>query len=275
MPIAFTHVNGHRIRYRVEGPNDAPLVVFGHGLLGSIEQIEQHAPGLDTLYDSIRFLTYDARGHGQSEGPGDPTGYSWDTLGHDMALIARSVGGEKAIFGGGSMGAATSLWVALEHPERVQALVLAIPPPLGADAIRGENERAAIRMLEFLAAAVENYGLEQTVQIARNAPGFAPTPEDADQRARWLLQQNPRTILHAIRGLLNAPHHDPEAYRQINVPTLVIAHEGDGLHPMRSAKLLADTIPNARLLAGDRPGYWRSNPEKLQSELRTFFNTLA
>jgi pimeloyl-ACP methyl ester carboxylesterase len=275
MTIAYAQVNGHRIRYRLQGNGDGPIVVFGHGLLGSIDQVEQHAPGLDTLFDRVRLLLYDARGHGESEGPEDPAGYTWETLGRDMATLCELHGEEQAVFGGGSMGAATSLWVALEQPERVRALVLAMPPPLGRQAMRAQEERAAITTLDFLAAAIQNYGLEQTVEIARQAPGFASTPEEAEERANWLLSQNPRTILHAIRGLLTAPYHDPDDYRRIKVPTLVVAHEGDGLHPVRAAKLIADRVPGAKLLVGDRPGYWRDNPSELHAELRAFLDRIA
>lgn len=272
MAVSYVQVNGHRIRYRVEGSAQAPLVVFGHGLLGSLEQVDEHVPGLRELYEHMRVLVYDARGHGKSEGPEEPAGYTWEALARDMAALVGMVGESKpAVFGGGSMGAATSLWVALEEPERVQALVLAIPPPLGREAIREEDEKRALFVLDFAAAAIENYGLEKTVEMLREMPGFARTPEEAEERARLLRSQNPRTIIAAIRGLLNAPNRAPEEYRQVKAPTLILAHEGDGLHPVRSAKTLAENIPGARLLVGDRPGYWRRHPDELNAELRDFF----
>ncbi|MGH2610868.1 MAG: alpha/beta fold hydrolase, partial [Tepidiformaceae bacterium] len=105
---------------------------------------------------------------------------------------------------------------------------------------------------------------------ARAFPGFAPTPEEAEMRARWLIEQNPVALTHAIRGLVEAPIHDPERYREIRAPMLVLAQEGDGLHPVRAARLLAEKVPHAKLSVAPSPGWWWSHPDALMGELRGF-----
>lgn len=270
----FARVNGFRLRYRLAG--EGPLAVFGHGLLGSIEQIEDEAPGfLERLHEKVRLLVYDARGHGQSGGPEDHALYTWETLGLDMCALVEHVGEQRAILGGASMGAAAALWAAVERPESARALVVMLPPPLGFPGMRGEDERAALTVLDLMSAAVQNFGLEKTVELARHFPGFASTPEEAEQRARWLLSQNPLALTHAIRGLLQAPVHDPESYRAIQVPTLVIATEGDGLHPIRAAQLLAEKVPDCRLAVAPEPGWWWSHPEDLMAELVGFLAAVS
>ena len=106
-------------------------------------------------------------------------------------------------------------------------------------------------------------------------PGFAPTPEEADQRAQWLLRQNPLSLAYAIRGLIQAPFHDPECYREIRVPTLVLAHEGDGLHPARAAHLLGDTIPDCEVHVAAEPEYWQNHPAELHAHFTRFLDRLA
>ena len=69
MTFEYTNINGHRLRYRLGG--EGPLVVFAHGLMGNIEQVTPAGLGLDALHARVRFLTYDARGHGQSHGHED------------------------------------------------------------------------------------------------------------------------------------------------------------------------------------------------------------
>jgi pimeloyl-ACP methyl ester carboxylesterase len=270
---SFAEINGHRLRYRVQG--EGPLAVFGHGLLGSIEQLSEYQPGFEAICERVRLLTYDARGHGESSGPEACEGYTWETLGRDMAALVAHAGEESAILGGGSMGAATALWVALERPEVVRGLVLVMPPPLGPPPARGPREQQAIMMLDMLSAAVGAYGLEKTVELAKAIPGFAATPEEADAKARWMLRQNPLALAYAVRGLIAAPGHDPECYRSIRVPTLVLAHEGDGLHPARSAQLLADTIPGARVRIADHADYWHDHHDEFLAELHAFLDGLA
>jgi pimeloyl-ACP methyl ester carboxylesterase len=269
----FAPINGYRLRYRLRG--EGPLAVFGHGLLGSIEQIDDGDTPLHEFHERVRLLTYDARGHGLSEGPADAAAYTWAALGQDMAALADHAGEGQAIFGGGSMGAATALWVALEQPERVRALVLVMPPPLGGPTLQKMEEQRAIQMLELISAAVENFGLEKTLELAAQFPGFAANPEEAEQRMKWLRTQNPLAIAYAIKGLVQSPFHDSEAYRQIRVPTLVVAHEGDGLHPIRAAKMLADTIPDCRLVDAPEPGYWRAHPDEFVGEVNRFLDRVG
>ncbi|MDZ7727590.1 MAG: alpha/beta fold hydrolase [Dehalococcoidia bacterium] len=274
MPPAYREINGLRLRYEVRGAS-APLAIVGHGLLGSMEQLDSSLPGLEGLLGQVRILRYDARGHGESEGPTAPEDYTWDALGRDMLAFADAERVDRAVFAGGSMGAGSAMWVAIERPERVRAMIAAMPPPLGHEHMRDRSEQGALAMLQGLARAVEQHGIERTVQMLKAFPQFAPTPEEGEERARWLLAQDPSTLVPAIRGLGQAPYHDPELYRRITAPTLVIGHEGDPLHPVRAARLLADRVPGARLIVGDYPGYWREHPEELVSELRTFLATIG
>jgi pimeloyl-ACP methyl ester carboxylesterase len=264
-PHEFATINGHRLRYRVAG--EGPLAIFGHGLLGSIEQIETHVGPLDALHEMVRLLVYDARGHGESEGPDASEEYTWETLGRDMVALADHMGEETAVFGGASMGAASALWAGIERPDRVRALVLVMPPPLGPLTIRGPEEHMAVRALEFISAAVQTYGLEQTAEIVKALPGLPGEPEE---RAAWIRSQSLRALAFAIRGLVAAPFHDPDAYSLVRVPTLVVAHEGDGLHPVRAARLLKEKIPHARLVVAPGPRYWREHPEEFFAEVRDF-----
>jgi pimeloyl-ACP methyl ester carboxylesterase len=269
----FAEINGYRLRYRIEG--EGPLAVFGHGLMGSMEQVEENLSVLDRLLERVRLMVYDARGHGQSDGPRDPSLYNWETLGQDMASLIAHAGEKRAFVGGASMGAATALWVALERPELVRGLVLVMPPPLGEPGLRGEGEKQALQVLEMLSAAVQNFGLEKTVELARNFPGFASTPEAGDERARWMLKQNPLTLAYAIRGLMQSPFHDAEAYRRIRAPVLVMAHEGDGLHPARAATLLGAMVPDCTVHVAPGADYWPRHPEEFLAEVHAFFDRVG
>ncbi len=271
--FAFAEINGNSLRYRLSG--SGPLSVFGHGILGSIEQLLEPAEARMRLEQRLRLLFYDARGHGQSSGPREATGYTWETLGQDMATFIEAHTDEPAIVGGASMGAATAIWVAIERPELVRALVLMMPPPLGHDVMRSAEERQRIAMLEALAVAIENFGLETTVQNLSLWPGFAADDEERTSRMDWLRGQNPDTVAGVLRGLVSAPFHDPDLYRRIEVPTLVLAHEGDGLHPARAARLLAERAPNARLVVAEAPGHWQKNPGELYGQMERFLDEVS
>ncbi len=77
-------------------------------------------------------------------------------------------------------------------------------------------------------------------------------------------------MLYAIRGLIQAPVHDPEEYRRVTAPTLILAHDGDGLHPARAARLLHERIAGSRLRIAPDPSYWRTHQGEFLGEVGEF-----
>ena len=57
---------------------------------------------------------------------------------------------------------------------------------------------------------------------------------------------------------------------KVQKPTLVIAHENDGLHPIRAARLLKERIPNCRLVSAPSREYWREHPDEFFGAIQAF-----
>src|SRR5207245_8786683 len=113
----------------------------------------QHA----VLGDRYRLITWDMRGHGQTETPDDPAQYSTELTVADTRALLQALGVERAVIGGLSLGGYVSLAFYLAHPEMVRALVICDSGPgyRSADARAAWNQRAQER-----AAALEARGLE-------------------------------------------------------------------------------------------------------------------
>ena len=274
-PDQFAAIDGLELRYRLyeagDGRAEAPLAVIGHGVFSSLDQYAAHPGALELLADRCRVLLYDVRGHGQSEGPEEPAGYSWPKLGEEMLALAAFAGETRPILGGASMSANAALWCAIERPEAVRALVLIAPPPLGPRELRDESETQALRLLATLAAAVESLGLSGASDLIASQPALAAA---APRWAELLRAQNPRTIAPIIRGLDAHPPRDPADYAAITAPVAVFAHPDDPLHPVRSANLLGERIPRCRLHLGPARDYWRDHPDQLAREIIAFLDDL-
>lgn len=120
-----------------------------------------------------RLIRYDARSHGSSSFDPDPDHHRWQTLARDMLEVATAADADTAVFGGASMGAATALWAACTAPERVEALVLAIPPTAWDTR---EQQRRVYRVLGTAAATRLLLPLQLGLRLPRPIPNRARRP---------------------------------------------------------------------------------------------------
>src|SRR6201990_1277829 len=111
--------NGVRIYYEVHG--DGPPLILTHGYSSTSAMWQGQIAAFSRHH---KLVTWDMRGHGQSDYPDDPAAYSEPATVADMLAILDEVGAEKAIVGGLSLGGYMSLAFHLAHPERVKALLI-------------------------------------------------------------------------------------------------------------------------------------------------------
>ncbi len=98
-------------------------VVLVHSLAGNSTHWSAQ---LDHLRESRRAVALDVRGHGQSDAPGNAD-YSFAGLAGDIGAVVDSLGLDKFVLVGHSMGGGVALVYAGQHPERVAGLLLVDP----------------------------------------------------------------------------------------------------------------------------------------------------
>jgi 3-oxoadipate enol-lactonase len=119
MKREFATINDCRIAYALEGKSRSPVVVLSHALAARAEIWSYQLP---LLVERFRVLTYDLRGHGQSEAIGDSC--SLPLLASDVARLLDYLGIERAAFVGLSIGGMIGQQFALDYPEKLLGLVL-------------------------------------------------------------------------------------------------------------------------------------------------------
>ncbi len=112
----YAPVNGIELYYEIHG-SGKPLVLL-HGGLGSIEMF---GPVLNELAKSRQVIGVDLQGHGRTLPFDRPMSFA--NLATDVVELLKWLGYAKADVMGYSMGAATALRIAIEHPEVVDRLV--------------------------------------------------------------------------------------------------------------------------------------------------------
>ncbi|HEV2742620.1 MAG TPA: 3-oxoadipate enol-lactonase [Rubrobacter sp.] len=229
----MTDTDGPDLNYLVEGPKDAPVVVFSNSLGTAMEMWDAQAPA---LRERFRLLRYDARGHGGSPAPPGP--YEIEDLGRDVIHLLDHLGIGRASFCGLSVGGMTGMWLAAEAPERFERLIL-----LCTSALLGPksvwDERIATATGRGMAALVDGV-IERWF-----TPAFrAENPEVVEKMARTLRETDPGGYAGCCAAIRDMDLRD--RLPSVGAPTLVVSGAEDPATPPEHGGLIADAIPGAR-----------------------------
>ncbi len=229
MPLC--EVNGQWIHYEDTGGNLPPLVL-AHGLLMDCEMF---APQVEALSSRCRVITWDARCHGETETTDDAFSY-WD-LADDLKGLLDHLGIARAVIGGMSQGGFVALRFALNHPERVAALVL-LDTQAGAE----EPEKVGIygSMLDVWEEDGLNDQLAET--IAAIVLGNA-WPGRFEWISKW--RRQPRSLLRPAFNALARREDIHSRLGEIKAPALVIHGTADAAIDIELAERLCSGLANS------------------------------
>ncbi|MCT4353067.1 alpha/beta fold hydrolase [Streptomyces sp. Je 1-79] len=221
------------LQYRVDGPEEAPVLVMGPSLGTTWHMWDRQIPELTRQWRVVRF---DLPGHGGA--PALPF-TSVAELGDRLLATLDELGVQRFGYAGCSIGGAVGLDLALRAPHRVASLALvAASPRFGsADEFR---QRGVI---------VRTNGLEP---MARTAPEqwFTPAFRAAQPAiVEWAVQMvrttDPGCYIGACEAL--AVFDVREALGRIGIPALVLVGSDDQVTGPAEARTLVAGIADARL----------------------------
>src|SRR3954454_4181041 len=167
-------VNGVRVRYSIEGPDGAPWLLCLHSLA---TDSSVWTGQLDRLTEGFRVVCFNLRGHGGSEATPPP--YSLDLLVADAVGVLDALQIDRAHVMGLSIGAMITLGMGIEHPSRVQQLIVASG--------RADAPEAYVDMWDNAIATIGESGLEPVVdQLLQRwfTPAFRESESTIVERLR-------------------------------------------------------------------------------------------
>lgn len=256
----FIH-EGQRIAYSVYGAGPRATVLLP-GLLLSQRMQEPLAQALAERGEKV--IVMDPLGHGRSDRPRDMWRYSMGTFARQVVALLDELGIEEAVIGGTSLGANVTLEVASLAPERVRGMLLEMP------VLDNGLLGSALSFTPLLVALTFGEPAMKLVQqVARRVPR-RPLPLVAEIMVDWV-SQDPGPSAAVIQGLYFgriAPHRSER--RTFDAPSLVIGHPRDPIHPFSDAGMLAEELPNGRLLNADSVVELRTRPDRLTAEIAAF-----
>jgi len=242
--MARATLNGIEIDYTVSGRGRPVILSHGYGATGRMWDGQRQ-----TLGDRSRLITWDMRGHGQTESPDDPARYSTESTVADIRALLASLGGYM------------SLAFYLAHPEMVDALIICDSGPgyRNAEARNAWNQRAHERAGTLEARGLEALGGRS--REVRDALGHHKSAQGLAHAARGMLAQQDARVIDGLAS--------------IGVPTLVVVGDQDTLF-LAPCEYMAKKIPGARLevIAGAGHASNLDQPEAFDRVLLSFLDSL-
>jgi 3-oxoadipate enol-lactonase len=221
--------------YVVEGSGPPLFMIHGIGARKtSWAALTQH------LKNDFTCIAYDLRGHGDTPKGDGPFGL--DELVADLEALRAKLGFEKACFIGHSLGGMIGPAYARAYPERVTALGL-----LSTAAFRTPDDSAKVRAV---VTAMEEKGIPQVLgTLADRWFTDQFQAEHADRieaRKAQVVATDPEVFLNVFH--IYAETEMAPWLHEVTAPSLVLTGELDGGCNPRLNKLIAEALPNSKLV---------------------------
>ena len=211
--------------------DDGQVIFFVHGAGGNAASWWQQVPH---FVDQYRILTLDHRGFARSRCR--PEQFSAKHFSSDLLAVMDVEKIESAILVCQSMGGWTGLGTALDHPDRVQSLVMShTPGGIMSDAIRDVQQQAASNR-PALTSPLAHWAVASNYHEKSPAMSLLYTQISAFNDLLDLSKLDLQTIQRSA-----------EDFENFNVPTLFITAEQDVIFPPEMIRLASEMVPGAAL----------------------------
>ena len=235
--------NGISMNYELSGSGRYFTLIHGAG--DNLNAWYNQVPVFSRRY---HVLTYDVRGHGQTELPEE--GLTTKLWVEDLYALLKALNISETILLGFSMGAGIAQAFTLAHPQIVKALILSNGGGLGRRSEEGMREMASRRQTQI--EDIKKRGIEAVVEQRTKgpftpfSPGFVEkSPETIKQYKEMLRQNNPEGYLRVMQRM-GQPTTPPDLSK-ITCPTLIIAGEHDATGGTAGAKATQEAIHGSQL----------------------------
>ena len=227
-------VNGVTLDYEITG--SGRLIAFGHSLGMSGKIFEPIRPALE---NHGRVLTWDARGHGNSERPA--IGWTIEDLAADLRALIEHLREDRAVVAGLSMGGNTAIAYAVAYPDKLDGLILA-----DTTAWYGEDAPEA---WEKRAHNAETKGMEPLISFNMSRWFSDSFPDEHPDRVEMVVETllANDTSCYAAAGRALGQFDAREGLSRIDCPTLILVGSEDPATPPAMAEYLHQNIANSEL----------------------------
>ncbi len=241
--LPYETVGDIDIYYEIHGPSDAPPLVCIEGWGFSLWMWFRQIP---VFKERFRCIIFDNRGVGRSSIPNYP--YTMDMFADDTVGLMDALDISRAHILGISMGGFIAQQIAISYPERVRSLILASTTFGGPNSVVADDKTKAMMFASPTETISEQQATEMRYSVSFSPGFFKENTSLIDQVMEWR-EQYPQPLFARGHQASATIDFDVESeVKGLSCPTLILHGERDLIVPPENAELLADSIPNSRLV---------------------------
>jgi len=269
-PSKFLALDGMQVHVRDEGPRDDPVpIVLVHGTSASLHTWQGWTVA---LRDQRRIIRMDLPAFGLT-GPRPDGDYRIEAYVAFIARLLDTLGVERCVIAGNSLGGHIAWRFAADHPKRVEKLILvdAAGYPFASTSVPIGFRIARTPLLRELAANVlPRFVLEESLKSVYGDPALV-TPDLVDRYFQLALRAGNRRALGARLATM-VPGEDADRIRSVRAPTLILWGGRDKLIPPANAERFRNDIAGSKLVMFDALGHvpQEENARQTVAAVKTF-----
>jgi pimeloyl-ACP methyl ester carboxylesterase len=267
----FIEIDGMQVHIRDEGiPSDSVPIVLIHGTGASLHTWEGWVADLKQNH---RIITFDLPAYGLT-GP-NPTGdYSLDYYASFVNKLLDKKGIKQCILGGNSLGGAITWGVALAYPDKVKKMILvdAGGYPMKSKSVPIAFQLARIPVISSLFKYVTPRSIIEKSIYNVYVQDEKITDKLIDRYYDLALRTGNRGAFIDRMKSMNTQDRKYLAIKNINIPTLILWGEGDGLIPLEVAQQFHQDLPKDTLIIFKNLGHtpMEEDPETTVNAVKKF-----
>lgn len=234
--------------YRIREEGSGFPVIWLHGMFHSLEVEEQFAVvDFSRLAARFRLIRIELPAHGKSPVAAGAARLTWPSLAGDLINLAEQLQLERFFIGGFSQGAAIATHVALQMPDRVAGLMLAMLPKIWDS--RPEVRKTYSKVLGRLHDGNYRQVLSRLFALNKYPPDFCVEEPTGMQQAiiQKMLDRPCEAFCQILEGAVESDFPGRAEVACLPLPAFMLAWENDANHPIESSLEVRAALSRAEL----------------------------
>lgn len=262
-----TVINGVSVSYTDDGLHDAPVIFFIHGFPLNKTMWNYQTDALEKQY---RVVTYDIRGHGESEIGSEE--FSIDLFTNDLISLMDDLEIKKGILCGLSIGGYIALDAIQKFPDRFEALILcdtqciADTPEVREKRMKDIDHIKQNGVKDYAEKSLENLFMPDSLHNKK---------DEINTVKKMINEMSVELLTRTLRALADRKE-TCEHLSRIKVPVLILMGEEDNITPPSKGQLMQNNIKDSELTIIKNAGHLSNleNADQFNVHLTRFVDSV-